>query len=620
MLFCNATETIKINDSTSIIHLDSSIVSGWNPVSKTENHLTTKYFTNKNKNLSYWYTFNIQNTAGGTKNLYLVSYNFTIDEIDFIEIDQNGNNIQTFRNHYSLYDRLIEHKQPVFAITLKPHETKQYYIRLKNKSSFYFEFALYPAEKFASSFLKENFEFGLFYGFMLFVLIYNIIYFAILKEKVVLYYCLFILSQMSHMMYRDGTGFFLTPYYTEHSEIIKNIARATLGVFLMLYTYYYFKSALNKKIFNVIKWLILVRILYTIFMFQDNTLITFHFELFTLIFCSLIALYAYKKNNTDTKFMIVGLLLLTITYIIYYISVVAISSWSAFGFFILYYGIAAESIFMTLALTERFKRIKLENIVTHQMNNKLELEVQKRTYLIEEKNKQLEDKSEELNLFLYSASHDLRGPLKTIDGLCNLGLTDEKGDKKQLFALIKKKLSNLESNIADLNSVTKIQNQSLPQSNIDFDFIHSSIVERFVGGSGLQHIDIIYSKNITEPFISDEFSIKSIYQNIFENALKYKAEDRDLKIQITITDHGNDAIKISFIDNGMGIPKSILPKIFNMFYRGNVESKDDTGLGLYIVKKAISKLGGTIEVDSNEDEYAQFIVILPRQYPDNSTD
>jgi len=618
--FCNAIEPIKINDSTGIIHLDSSITRAWNPLSKSESKLSSKYFTNKNKNLSYWYTFSIQNTSNKNKNWYLVSYNFTINEIDLIEVNTDGENSTTeFRNEFSLYERLIEHKQPVFNILLKPNETKKYYIRLKNDSPFYFEFALYSSEKFASSFLKENLEFGIFYGFMLFVLIYNIFYYTILKEKVVLFYCLFILSQIIHMLYRDGTGYFLTPYYTAYSEIIKNIARAAVGVFLMLYTYYYFKSALSKKIFKAIQYIILLRIVYAIFMLEDNTLVTFHFELFTLLFCSVIAIYSYKKNNNDTKFMIVGLVLLTISYSIYYLSVVAISSLSGIGFFALYYGIAFESIFMTLALTERFKRIKLENIVTLKTNNQLELEVQKRTYQIEEKNKQLEEKSDELNLFLYSASHDLRGPLKTIDGLCNLGLTDDETDSKQLFLLIKKKLSNLESNISDLNSITKIQNQIVPQSQIDFDLIHASIIERFAGNSGFENIEIIYENKLQKMFISDGFAIKSIYQNIFENSLKYSDKSRNLQLAICIEDY-DTSIRISFKDNGVGIPEAILPKIFNMFYKGNIEAKDDTGLGLYIVKKAILKLGGTIDVFSKDGEGTEFIIVLPRIQPEDFTD
>ncbi|MGN6646984.1 MAG: 7TM diverse intracellular signaling domain-containing protein [Cytophaga sp.] len=606
-----ALEPIQITDSTGIVHIDSSFSRLWNPVNKTEHRLSTKYFTNKKKDFSYWYTFKIHNATAENINWYLVSYNFTLNEIDFVEVQNGVEKITTFRNNQSLYDRLIEHKQPVFSVSIKPNETKQYFIRLKNSSSFYYEFALYSSEKFASSFLKENLEFGLFYGFMLFVLIYNIFYYTILKEKVVLYYCLFILSQIIHMAYRDGTGFFLTPYYTEYSEIFKNIARTALAVFLLLYTYYYFKASLNKRIFKLVKAVIFLRLIYAVVMYQDNTLMTFHFELFALLFCSAVAIYSYKKNNSDSKFMIVGLVLLTISYIIYYLSVVAFSSISGFGFFALYYGIACESIFMTLALTERFKRIKLENTLTIQMNNKLELEVQRRTYQIEEKNKQLEEKSEELNLFLYSASHDLRGPLRTIDGLCNLGLTDDASDKKQLFELIKKKLSNLESNISDLNSVTKIQNQILPQSEINFDLIHANIVERFVSTTGLQHVEIVYQNLLDKPFESDNFSIKSIYQNIFENALKYRDRKRNLHVEIRIEELDNN-IRISFKDNGLGIPESILPKIFNMFYRGNTESKDDTGLGLYIVKKAVVKLGGTIDVSSKVGEGTEFIIILPR--------
>lgn len=604
-------EPIEITDSTGIVHIDSSFSRLWNPVNKTEHRLSTKYFTNKKKDFSYWYTFKIHNATAENINWYLVSYNFTLNEIDFVEIQNGVEKTTTFRNNQSLYDRLIEHKQPVFSVSVKPDETKQYFIRLKNSSSFYYEFALYSSEKFASSFLKENLEFGLFYGFMLFVLIYNIFYYTILKEKVVLYYCLFILAQIIHMAYRDGMGFFLTPYYTEYSEIFKNVARTALAVFLLLYTYYYFKASLNKKIFKLIKAVIFLRLIYAMMMYQDNTLITFHFELFVLLFCSAIAIYSYKKNNSGTKFMIVGLVLLTISYIIYYLSVVAFSSISGFGFFVLYYGIACESIFMTLALTERFKRIKLENTLTTQMNNKLELEVQRRTYQIEEKNKQLEEKSEELNLFLYSASHDLRGPLRTIDGLCNLGLTDDASDKKQLFELIKKKLLNLESNISDLNSVTKIQNQILPQSEINFDLIHANIVERFVSSTGLQHVEIVYQNLLVKPFESDNFSIKSIYQNIFENSLKYRDRKRNLHIEIRIEELENN-IRISFKDNGLGIPESILPKIFNMFYRGNTESKDDTGLGLYIVKKAVVKLGGSIDVSSAIGEGTEFIIILPR--------
>jgi signal transduction histidine kinase len=606
-----AVEPIVLKDNNTIVKIDSSYALKWDPVSKSTSSLTSKYFTNKNPDRSYWYTFKIHNGGKENKNWYLVSYNFTINEIDLIEQTPEGLITIKHRDTINLKNRFIEHKQPIFNIYLHANETKQYYIRIKNKSSFYYEFALYSPEKFTTAFFHEYLAFGLFYGFMAFVLIYNIFYYSILKEKVNFFYCLFILTQIIQMLYRDGTGLFLTPGLTEYSEIIKNTARVAVVIFMLLYTYHYFKSESNKWLYKWIIAIIVLRIIYAIIMFRDNTLNSFHFELFAVIFCTVFSIYSYKKNIADAKYMVIGISILTISYSIYYISVVALSSLSGIGFFILYYGIALESVFLTLALAERFKRIKLENISTNQMNNVLEQIVKKRTSQIEEKNKLLEIKSEELNLFLYSASHDLKGPLKTIEGLCNLGLYDEAAPSKDLFNLIKKKLHNLESNISDLNSVTKIQNQDLPFIEIDFDLLHQDIVERFIDHATFTNVSIDFKNKLAEPFISDSFSIKSIYQNIFENALKYRDKSRNLLLEIHIEDY-SDYIKIIFKDNGLGIPEKILPKIFNMFYRGNNESKDDTGLGLYIVKKAILKLSGTIDVVSKEGVGTTFEINLPR--------
>jgi len=616
MLFNGAFKAVAKNplvlkDTHAILKIDSSVAEGWNPLNAETYSLKTKYFTNSDHNKSYWYTFKLSNPYNESKSWYMVSYNFTLNEIDLYEGDPKDSIITIHRNTINLNKRLINHKQPIFNIKLAANETKQFYIRLKNESSFYYEFALYSPEKFSSSFFSEYLAFGLFYGFMAFVLIYNIFYYSILKEKVILFYCLFILAQIMHMLYRDGTGLFLTPSLTEHSEIMKNIGRCAVSIFMLLYTYHYFKTTNNKSLYTIIKIIIVLRVVYAVFMIQDNTLNTFHFELFTLLFCTIFSIYSYQKNNHDTIYMVIGLSLLTVSYIIYYLSVIAISSISGVGFFGLYYGIALESIFMTLALAERFKRIKLENISTLQMNSELEQIIQKRTSQIEEKNKLLEVKSEELNLFLYSASHDLKGPLKTIEGLCNLGINDNLTDQKTLFELIKIKLHNLESNISDLNSVTKIQNEETPFVTIDFDALNKQIAERFLGNHGFNKKQLHFKNELQAPFISDAFSIKTIYQNIFENALKYKSKDKELLLEIKIED-GTDHIKITFKDNGLGIPESILPKIFNMFYRGNYESRDDTGLGLYIVKKAIYKIGGTIDVSSTEGVGTTFEIILPR--------
>jgi light-regulated signal transduction histidine kinase (bacteriophytochrome) len=237
--------------------------------------------------------------------------------------------------------------------------------------------------------------------------------------------------------------------------------------------------------------------------------------------------------------MIIGIIILTSCYFLFYLSVVVWSKLSAVGFWGLYYGIALESIFMTLAIGERIKRIKIEHSLTLQLNADLEQQVKTRTELIQEKNNLLEEKSEELNLFLYSASHDLKGPLKTMEGLCNIGLFENDSnieDNKELFKLIKKKLSNLESNIADLNTYTKIQDASTVVSEINFDTLHQAILERFADNNNYNNSTIQFTNGFKKQFISDGFTVKAIYQNIFKNALKYRDSKRDLILKIIIED------------------------------------------------------------------------------------
>jgi len=608
----SAFSILSLKSDSTVYEIDSSYFRLWNPVTKSESPAKSFYITNEEINKDTWVTFTLSNPQNKYIDWYLLSYNYSISEIDLVEFDSSGNATkQIFRDSISIYERYIEHKQPVFSILLKPKETKKFYLRVKNNISYDYVFVLFSHEAFLSHFLRENLIYGIFYGFMLFVILYNIFHYLLLREKVILFYCFFIFFQLIHMLFRDGTGLFIIPNHTEYADILKNLARGGLAVFLLLYTYYYFRADSNKSYYKWFIVLIIIRIVCTVILLNDTTHITFHLELLTILFCTFFSYTYYKKDNGDAKYMVIGLSLLSIAYTLYYVSIILWSSMAGIGFFAMYYGIAGESIFMTLALTERFKRIKLDNFKKQQMNQELELLVDNRTTQIAEQNKLLEEKSDELNLFLYSASHDLRGPLKSIEGLCNVGLLDQEANHSELYHLIIRKLKNLESNISDLNSVTKLKNEELPKSIIDFNSLHEEIKERFDGMPGFQNLTFNYSNLLSKPYIADSFSVKCIYQNIFENALKYKDSSRDFILSISIFEESPDSFIIRFEDNGVGISDKILPNIFNMFYRGNEESREDTGLGLYIVKQAINKLGGEINVLSKVGQGTVFIIKLP---------
>ncbi|MEM1408499.1 MAG: ATP-binding protein, partial [Bacteroidota bacterium] len=106
-----------------------------------------------------------------------------------------------------------------------------------------------------------------------------------------------------------------------------------------------------------------------------------------------------------------------------------------------------------------------------------------------------------------------------------------------------------------------------------------------------------------------------IFRNLISNAIKYVDPNKDdsfIKLNIVIS---SASAEIMIIDNGIGISEHTLPKIFDMFYRAT-ESSEGSGIGLYIVKNAIDKLGGSIKINSAEKKGTTFKIKLPNQKPE----
>jgi signal transduction histidine kinase len=100
--------------------------------------------------------------------------------------------------------------------------------------------------------------------------------------------------------------------------------------------------------------------------------------------------------------------------------------------------------------------------------------------------------------------------------------------------------------------------------------------------------------------------------NLISNAVKYcdlSKTNQIIKIDINQSESN---IKIVIEDNGLGINKDYQEKVFSMFYRAS-EKSYGSGLGLYIVKETVKRLGGSIEIESSEGEYTRFIIKLPNQ-------
>jgi signal transduction histidine kinase len=232
--------------------------------------------------------------------------------------------------------------------------------------------------------------------------------------------------------------------------------------------------------------------------------------------------------------------------------------------------------------------------------------------LLENERAKLQKANTEMDSFIYSTSHDLRAPIASILGLTNLAkveLTDETALK--YFEMVENRVNKMDMVISDILQLARSTKADLQLEPIDFNKLLQDVIADVKFNKGAKKIRLEYTPNASHQFVSDYNQSKIILGNLIGNAVKYHHHEQpDPFIAVRFGATASEIV-IEVEDNGSGIAKQHQEKIFNMFYRASTQS-DGTGLGLYIVKEAISKLNGSIVLASEKDKGSIFTVRLPK--------
>lgn len=232
---------------------------------------------------------------------------------------------------------------------------------------------------------------------------------------------------------------------------------------------------------------------------------------------------------------------------------------------------------------------------------------------LNKKNEQLIRTNNDLDTFVYTASHDLKSPILNIEGLINIlksKLQKEgilQADKQKLIEMMVHAINRFKHTIEDLTEVAKVQkNFEEDTTSVNFEEIIDDVKDSIQGMITESNVKIdIDTKEHPEINISRK-NLKSIIYNFLSNAIKYRSLEREPEILIK-TEKLEDYILFTIRDNGLGMDLSKENKIFVMFKRlhSHVEG---TGIGLYIVKRIIDNMGGKIEVESTVGKGSTFKV------------
>jgi signal transduction histidine kinase len=245
-------------------------------------------------------------------------------------------------------------------------------------------------------------------------------------------------------------------------------------------------------------------------------------------------------------------------------------------------------------------------------NIHLDKELKERNVDLEKANESLRKVNEELDNFIYKTSHDIRGPLASLRGMCNVAMLDVKDalalDYLKKLDVTAEKLNTI---LTRLLIVNQINNSAIAMAHIDFSQIIAEVIA-LEKKKGVPN-GFMIRRNVQSgiEYYSDKEFIQIIFENLIDNAIKFRRRSAHIESFVLVeVATENDQLLIRVTDNGIGVNQTQPDKIFQMFSRGSDRSETG-GIGLYITKTAVQKLGGVIDLKTTVEGYTEFSVILP---------
>ena len=261
-----------------------------------------------------------------------------------------------------------------------------------------------------------------------------------------------------------------------------------------------------------------------------------------------------------------------------------------------------------MELSAALEESKRSAAMVNEMNLTLERRVQERT-------RELQDAVAQMEAFSYSVSHDLRGPLRSMQGYAHVMLEDYGNKLDETAISYLQKISNsatrMDTLIQDILTYSRVARSELKIESINLEKLLNELVAQ---NPAFQppNADVVLRSPL-ERVAAHEAALTQCMTNLLSNAVKFVPAGVKPRIEIWTTLE-DSFVKIHVQDNGIGIKPEHFEKIFRMFERVHAaRTYEGTGIGLAIVKKAVDRMGGQVGVESEPGKGARFWIKLPRK-------
>lgn len=363
------------------------------------------------KDASYWIRLPIRHSTHSKKLWLLEFYDQTIDHLDvYIPKSDGSFHNMTMGDSHPFTDRMFKHKNFEIVLDMKSDTTLYYYFRIQSHEFADIRIALRSVNRFVYYALNEYFLFGMFYGMILIISVYNLLVYLAIREIKNILYMLYILSVAAYAMSYDGIGFqYLWQNHPEWNDYAVGVTLYLVIVTGLIFTRRFLNTRANSPRYDrALKWMIVARSLFFLVeLLLYPELLTFrNIEIIPLSLIFYVSVQVWRRGYRPARFFVIAYGVLFFGFFVRAMVYFNVLPFTTPLHYSLHFSFVLEMLFLTFALGDRIRILKnmrdraLKRII-HQhevnmrlkdkVNSELEQKVQERTLELNEKNRLLED-------------------------------------------------------------------------------------------------------------------------------------------------------------------------------------------------------------------------------------
>ncbi len=545
-------------------------------------------------NSAYWITFDIKNTSNKTELWFLELAYGMIDFVDLYSIDTNGGFTETKTGQRLPFNtREIKNRYFVFDLNIPAGVSKTIYMRLQNDGNIAIPLTLYDFESFYEQDHLNQILFGIYYGLMIIMLLYNLMLFIFIRDRNYLYYSFFIGVWILNQFISNGYSYeYLWPnatwWETRSILSVSGLINISAWVFSLSFLsirkemprlFYFVLFLMALGVYQIIAPLITINAVIG----QANDII--------MLLCVLAAIAAGSismvKGNKAARFYLIAWIAFFLGTILSILHVAGVIPHNPFTKYSMQIGSALIVVLFSIALADRYRILRVEKEITEEINRRQ-------------------------TDFFTNVSHEIKTPLTLISNYLD-SYIESHGKAKEL-SIIK---GNIDKLLADM--VNFFDNLKFERgidmydhgSIIDFSEVLSQKIDLYKSmahRSGITiHADIEESLYLK----ADPAAMERIINNLMDNALRYNRENGSVEVSLQSSENN---ILFYVRDTGIGIDEREIDHIFEPYYQITHEKRNiqGIGMGLSLVKNIINSLTGDISVESEPGSGTVFTITMKK--------